>query len=220
MERGQGRPLIIFIPDRGSESLKRRLRKSCLKSRAVAFNAIGAHLKIPSKMYSEISACPCLPLARITNRPPLPLLLRRPSLKPPPEAISAALSLLPYYPPSSWSSPLPVPLSYTTHTHTYTNAHIFSLFRFFSVFLSFSFLLRGLLLSLVSVIVSFPRASDERSLKSSKERQSQGLSDWIVSSIYTTFGSPSFSLSPFLHWTRTDTVHLRTNFANRNVLGS
>lgn len=45
---------------RGSEKLKRRLRKSCLKSRAVAFNAIGAHLKIPSKMYSEISACSCL----------------------------------------------------------------------------------------------------------------------------------------------------------------
>lgn len=37
---------------------KCRLRKSFLNSRTVAFNAIEAHLKIPSKMYLKISAWP------------------------------------------------------------------------------------------------------------------------------------------------------------------
>lgn len=84
------RPPVIFIPGRetarGTERLKRRLRESCLKSSAVAFNAIGAHLKIPSKMYSEISLR--VPASLSRGSPASPLLPRLttpgPSLKPSP----------------------------------------------------------------------------------------------------------------------------------------
>lgn len=41
---------------------------------------------------------------------------------------------------------------------------------------------------------SLPSRASRRTSKSSKERQSQRLSDWIVSSIYTTFDSTSFCL--------------------------
>lgn len=50
-----------------------------------------------------------------------------------------------------------------------------------------------LLLSLAFVIPSLERLTNLGELE--RETESGELSDWIVSSIYTTFGSPDFSLS-------------------------
>lgn len=126
-------------------------------------------------MYSEISACPCHPLARITSH----LLLRynyaTPHLNHPRgyfcgPAASALLSTL----------FLIVTLAATTllFSNALTHTHIHF----------------GRLLSLAFVIPSLERLTNLEELE--RETESEGeLSDWIVSSIYTTFGSLQLSLS-------------------------
>lgn len=127
-------------------------------------------------MYSEISACLCHPLVRITSH-----------------------LLLGY----NYTTP------HLNHSRGYfcgptASALLSTLFLIVTLVattLLFSERARALtyigrLLSLAFVISSLERVW--RISESSKEKQSQGgLSDWIVSSIYTTFGSPSFSLLPF-----------------------
>lgn len=95
-------------------------------------------------MYSEISACPCHPLSREDHEPPpSSLQLYHPSLKPSPEAISAALPLLPYY-----LSTLFLIVTLAATTLLYSNALAHSHIHF------------GRLLSLAFVISSLERLTN------------------------------------------------------------
>jgi len=158
-------------------------------------------------MYSEISACPCHPLARITSH----LLLRYNYAAPylnhsrgyfcgP--AASALLSTLFLIVTLAATTLL---LSMRARSHTHARSVDF-------FFLSLS---------------SFLPSSVWRTSESSKEKQSREgrLSDWIVSSIYTTFGSPGFPLLLFLSflfplpWTSRHGPSTY-QFRDRGVLGS
>jgi len=138
-------------------------------------------------MYSEISACPCPP-SHENHEAPSPLLqLYRPLLKPPSRLFLRPCRfcltihpLLDHRPRSYYPS-----LLKCAHTHTHTHIHTRA-----------RACLGRPLLSLAFVIPSLERLTNLGELE--RETESEGLSDWIVSSIYTTFGSPSHSLSLFL----------------------
>lgn len=75
--------------------------------------------------------------------------------------------------------------------HTYTHTYIHTRARIHAHKISHPRLIVSVFLSLSPSPERLSRASE-----SPKERQNRGLSDWIVSSIYTTFGSPGATLSP------------------------
>lgn len=151
-------------------------------------------------MYSEISACPCLFLS--------PVLLARGSLLttslPPRRRFSAPHLNHPrgYFcgpaVASALLSTLFLIVTLAATTLLLSNAHIHAYTRAHACTRTFSFA-RWPPPSLFSSLSSshLSRAS-RRTSKSSEGRQSQRLSDWIVSSIYTTFSSLRASVSFFL----------------------